>query len=64
MAPEPGTAEPTFRPLLAFLDYSSQYAVDARLVAPAFGLEPVHHFIVHAQANPLPARTVPACPQA
>src|SRR5215469_12049876 len=48
------------RPLLTLHHDSPQYPVDARLVTRSFGLEPVHHFGIHAQRNPPFPRTVPA----
>jgi len=36
-------------PFLSFHHHSSQYPVNPRLVSRPFGLEPVHHFAIHAQ---------------
>ena len=47
-------------PLLPFHHDSSQDPVHPRLVARAFGLEPVHHFHIHAQRDSPLARPVPA----
>ena len=47
-------------PLLPFHHDSSQYPVDSRLIARAFGLEPVHHFNIHAQRDSPLSRPVPA----
>ena len=38
-------------PLLPFHHDSSQYPVNSRLVTRTFGLEPVHHFNIHAQRD-------------
>jgi hypothetical protein len=36
------------RPPLTLRHHSSQDPVDPRLVTRAFGLEPIHHFDIHA----------------
>jgi hypothetical protein len=47
-------------PLLTLHHHSSQYPVDSRLVTRTLGLQPVDHFGIHAQRNPLLPWTVPA----
>ncbi len=57
-----GYPAPTSRSLTSFsiLHHASQDPVDPRLVARAFGFEPLHHFTIHAQRDSLFPRTVPA----
>ena len=47
-------------PLLTLHHHFSQDPVDSRLVARAFGLEPIHNLYIHAQRDSPFARTVPA----
>jgi len=47
-------------PLLTLQHHFSQDPVDSRLVARAFGLEPIHNLYIHAQRDSPFARTVPA----
>ena len=46
--------------LLILRHHPPQDPIDACLVTRAFRLQPVHHFHIHAQRNPLLAGTIPA----
>jgi hypothetical protein len=47
-------------PLLTLHHHFSQDQVDSRLVARAFGFEPIHNLYIHPQRDSPFARTVPA----